>query len=70
MVESQDFMKEPVRIFKIIKICSVVGFHSWCDSSVGKIRKPNDKLRFLDKEKEIEIKKVEPKLNWFQKLFK
>jgi len=42
-----------VKIFKIIKI-TAGGFHSWCESNVGRIRKPNHNI-FLYR-------------NWLQKL--
>jgi hypothetical protein len=51
-----------VEIFKVIKRTSG-GFHSWCDSSVGLIRKPNNKLP-------VEEVKIPVKEKWWQRLWK
>lgn len=51
-----------VRIFKILNITSG-GLHCWCDSNVGRIRKPNSSVPqfFWDK--------FSGKLKWYQLFF-
>ena len=56
-----------VQIYKIIKQ-TAGGFHSWVESSVGIIRKPNSEINLP--EITPEIKKAEPKKrNWLVRLW-
>ena len=67
-----------VEIYKILRT-TAGGFHSWCESNVGIIRKPNSAIRFMnvDISKSQDkgdlgghiIKGVEPKLKWYQKVW-
>ncbi len=53
-----------VEIYKILKT-TAGGFHSWCESNVGIIRKPNNKIKIGTKSLETIISK----LKWYQKLW-
>ena len=60
-----------VKIHRIIKQ-TAGGFHSWCESNVGRIRKPNSSIAMMmEEEKERRPLReflVEPK--WYQKLWR
>ncbi len=43
------------------------GFHSWFNSNVGRIRKPNMEVEF-EKVIEVENKQEKPSLSWWQKV--
>ncbi len=62
-----------VEIQKVLRITSG-GFHSWVQTNVGIIKKPNNKIFFNTerKPKEVLEEKIEigEKLNWWQKLLK
>ena len=77
-----DHSVRDVEIYEIIKITSG-GFHSWCKSNVGIIRKPNinisqslwNKFKRIEPEKIVEQPKIVLKWyhkiwNWFINLFK
>jgi len=70
-------MENKIKVFRVVK-ATAGRFHSWCNSNVGLIRKPNI---FLREEIETKWDRVEPVLipiisfiqkviNWIKKLFR
>jgi hypothetical protein len=62
-----------VEIYKIIKRTSG-RFHSWCQSTVGNIRKPNNKIREVLEEPEEFVSSIPSvfvlnELSWYRKLW-
>ena len=63
-------MKKKITIYKILKI-TAGGFHCWCESNVGVIRKPNNVISddvwnaFFGIEPGLEVSE----LKWYQKVW-
>ena len=64
-----DHSVRKVEIYKIIRR-TAGGFHSWCESNVGRIRKPNQNIVVVKKKILKPIRDFLIERKWYQRVWK